>query len=146
MPSSNSFKTYFQNTRGLRTKTDQLFSSVSLAEFDCISLVETWLSEDIVSSEYFPSDYVVFRSDRRCDLTGHSIGGGVLVAIRDIYTVENLDMSHVKDSLPNVDIVGCKCMISSFCLYIYVIYVPPDVLIADFEMLLDSLELMVNKT
>lgn len=55
---------YYQNVRGLRTKTSDFRYEVSTNNFDLIALTETWLHDGINSSEVFTNDYNVFRHDR----------------------------------------------------------------------------------
>lgn len=73
---------YYQNTRGLRTKSDEFMSNILLSSSDIICLTETWLCAGISSLNYFPSNYVVYRQDRDYDTTGMKLGGGVLVAVK----------------------------------------------------------------
>lgn len=55
---------YYQNIRGLRTKSDAFYSNMVASDYDIVSLAETWLNRDFVSCDYFPPEYAVFRSDR----------------------------------------------------------------------------------
>lgn len=135
------FFCYFQNVRGLRTKVDEFFSAANISEYDLIGLVETWLSDDISNTEYFPNTYTVIRCDRDFAGTGLSKGGGALLAIRSEFFVESIDFSHILDHLPLVDIVGCKCLISNFfILFVYVIYIPPNISVENFELFLNIFE------
>lgn len=104
------------------------------------------MSDDVRSSEYFSDEYSVFRNDRKLHLTGHSTGGGALLAIKGDISVELIDTTHLEDSLPAIDIVGCKCILKGFfCLHIYVIYIPPNFSTADFEIFLDILEQIIDE-
>lgn len=38
---------YYQNVRGIRTKTNELFLKLSACEYDIIVLTETWLRPDV---------------------------------------------------------------------------------------------------
>jgi hypothetical protein len=52
---------YYQNVRGLRTKTEQLIVKTSDGNFDVLAFSETWLNVDILSSELFLlHQYTVF--------------------------------------------------------------------------------------
>lgn len=73
---------YYQNVRGLRTKTIDFYCNLLRNSFDIIVLTETWLVDGIYDSELFDSRYVVWRRDRDLSLTGQSLGGGVIIAIR----------------------------------------------------------------
>ena len=52
----------YQNVRGLRTKSTELFITTIACWFDIISFTETWLHSSIYDSELFHSDFVVYRS------------------------------------------------------------------------------------
>lgn len=70
---------YYQNVRGLRTKASDFFCNVTCTDFSIFCITETWLCPEILSGEYFSSDFLVHRSDR--DLSrGKKTGGGVLIA------------------------------------------------------------------
>lgn len=74
----NSLNIYYQNVRGLRTKTHDFLHCLLLSDYDLIFLTETWLTSDFLDSELFPPRYDVYRRDR----PGGARGGGVLVAAR----------------------------------------------------------------
>lgn len=76
------YNIYYQNVRGLRTKTSYLYRNVVLNSYDIICLKETWLLEGISNSELFDDRYIVFRRDRDYEKTGETMGGGVLIAVR----------------------------------------------------------------
>ena len=44
---------YYQNVRGLRTKTVQFYNDVIINDYEVIIITETWLSEGILSEELF---------------------------------------------------------------------------------------------
>ncbi|XP_062537983.1 uncharacterized protein LOC134206295 [Armigeres subalbatus] len=50
---------YYQNVRGLRTKTTDVNLRLSACDYDIVVLTETWLRSDICNS-----DYTIFRCDR----------------------------------------------------------------------------------
>lgn len=74
---------YYQNVRGLRTKSKQFFENLICSNSTLLVLTETWLCPDISSSDYFPPSFRVFRSDRQS--TEGKRGGGVLVAFDQSY-------------------------------------------------------------
>lgn len=74
---------YYQNTRGLNTKIKTGFRNRSiLFNFDIYAITESWLQENIASSELFNELYTVRRADRSLSDTVRS-GGGVIVAIKN---------------------------------------------------------------
>lgn len=80
---------YYQNARGLRTKTHTFKRNLLLSCYDIISLTETWLLEGLNTNELFDDRYVVWRRDRNYSKTGERYGGGVLLAVRrDLAAVE----------------------------------------------------------
>lgn len=58
------FNLYYHNVRGLKTKLPELKRNVSLLNYDCLILVETWLNENILDSELDLHNYTTFRMDR----------------------------------------------------------------------------------
>ena len=73
---------YYQNVRGLRTKTNTFFDNLLNSEYDIICLTETWLLPGIYDTELFDSRFNVYRQDRDYISRGDSRGGGVLIATR----------------------------------------------------------------
>lgn len=73
---------YYQNVRGLRTKTDVFYRNLSCNFYDVVVLTETWLLDGIADSELFDHRYIVWRRDREYVTTGQTRGGGVLIADR----------------------------------------------------------------
>lgn len=132
---------YFQNVRGLRTKVDEFFSAVNISEYDIVGLAETWLADDVSSTEYFSNIYTVIRCDHNFTQTGLSKGGGTLLAVKSEFFVEPIDLSYILDILPSVDIVGCKCLFNNFfTLFVYVVYIPPNISVENLEVFLNIFE------
>lgn len=48
-----SSKCFYQNVRGFRTKVASFCNAVSVSDYNVITLTETWLLDDISSSELF---------------------------------------------------------------------------------------------
>lgn len=59
----NKIKIYYQNVRGIRTKTN-IRSKISASQYEIITFTEHWLDENYESSEYFDNSYTVERDDR----------------------------------------------------------------------------------
>ena len=76
--------------RGLRTKIQETYNATSICNYDIIALSETWLSDDISSSELISNNYVVYRSDRNFESLSVSRGGGVLLSIVFAISIETL--------------------------------------------------------
>lgn len=80
--SPKTFKIYYQNVRGLRTKSHNFLSHVTTADYDLICLTESWLNSSFYDREYFDERYVVYRCDRSEKDSGAERGGGVIVAAK----------------------------------------------------------------
>lgn len=119
---------------------DEFYSSACSSHFDFIAITETWLSSDILSSEYFPNNFNVIRSDRRFQQIGRSRGGGVLLAIRNFFDYTIVDTTAIFQDFPAIDIIVVKTTINSTLLHICVLYIPPDISLLDFESFLDIFE------
>lgn len=73
---------YYQNARGLRTKTVQFKRNIQLHSYDVVIITETWLLDGINNEELFSDKYAVWRRDRDYSSVGQERGGGVLIATR----------------------------------------------------------------
>lgn len=138
----NDIVVYYQNTRGLRSKTDKILNSTHLHEYSVIALTETWLDPSIDSSELFSAKYPnVYRSDRDFPSSNRKKGGGVLLAVSDVFTSSTLDLNTPQfDKLSRIDIVGVKISCNSQLLYIINIYIPPNTTYEDYEYLFEAIE------
>lgn len=92
--SEQSLSVYYQNVRGLRTKTDSFYRQVSLNSYDIVVLTETWLIDGMLDSELFDNRYIVWRRDRNYAITEQTRGGGVLIATRRELPVTPLPLLH----------------------------------------------------
>lgn len=125
----------------MNSKTATLYNSLLSSDFDLYCMTETWLTEDILNSELFPSDYVVVRCDRNLRAHGVSRGGGVLLASRVDFSCTTLDLDNIRASAPLIDVVGCRInMKNAFQLLIFVVYIPPALSSNDFQYFLSLLE------
>ncbi|KAL0880423.1 hypothetical protein ABMA27_002850 [Loxostege sticticalis] len=112
---------YYQNVRGLRTKTVLFKRNIQLLNYDIVLLTETWLLDGVNNEELFSDRYTVWRRDRDYLSVGQSRGGGVLIAIRCDLAVQarpewhstaediwvSLKIGAKKGSLPFVLHIGC---------------------------------------
>ncbi|XP_044764402.1 uncharacterized protein LOC123320969 [Coccinella septempunctata] len=120
MESSN-IKLYYQNTRGLRSKTVQFFHNVVSTDYNVICLTETWLKGGVLSGELFPGGYQVFRRDRGDAVSVKKDGGGVLVAVDS-----SLDASHHPELQSTAEDVWVSIKSGDKLVYIVCAYLPPS--------------------
>lgn len=111
---------YYQNVRGLRTKTSRLRLALSSCDYDIIVLTETWLRPDIGYSE-LTSDYSIFRCDRSILSSQFLRGGGVLIAVKNNLQCETVSWSGHE----HVEQVGVRIRLRGFSLYVVAVYIPP---------------------
>ncbi|KAI8483732.1 hypothetical protein Bbelb_385240 [Branchiostoma belcheri] len=72
------YPVYVDLRQSVRNKTAELATVVDTYKPDIVAGTESWLNQNIASSEIFPSNYIAHRKDRQ---TGQ--GGGVFQANRD---------------------------------------------------------------
>ncbi|CAH2083313.1 unnamed protein product [Euphydryas editha] len=66
---------YYQNVRGLRTKTEDVLTNVLINSYNVIVFTETWLNSNVTNSEFIDKRYTVYRRDRLCSETTKKDGG-----------------------------------------------------------------------
>jgi hypothetical protein len=132
------YKIYYQNVRGLRTKTDIFFRNLLASNLKIVALTETNLQPYINSSELFPQSFNVYRSDRCLRTMGMSGGGGVLVALSNdyiSYRVNDLDFSY-----SGIDCVWVKIKKDKGgMLYLGAVYIRPRSSLEAYQLFFDSL-------
>lgn len=116
VPSNFSF--FYQNVRGMRTKSKLIMRNVGTCVFDVIIFTETWLGSEIYSHEFFPKKFDVFRYDRTV-----SRGGGVLIAVNSETMSSELYDTDGHESLEHVCV---KVSLGKKRLFIYAYYIPPS--------------------
>lgn len=85
MSSLKDLSVYYQNVRGLKTKTGEFLSNILSRDIDVIVLTETWLNDSIHCGELFDKSYTVYRADRDLSRTVKLDGGGCLIAVKSKY-------------------------------------------------------------
>ncbi|XP_055381850.1 uncharacterized protein LOC129612327 [Condylostylus longicornis] len=116
---------YYQNVRGLRTKTNEIHKNSLLLDFDVYLLSETWLHNSIDSLELFDHSYVVFRKDRLhtvSDNVNIPKGGGVLLALKNIFNASEFNLSQ----FPSLEVVAIKIRFAKKSLFFICCYIPPN--------------------
>lgn len=88
----------------------------------------------------FSSNYLVYRHDRALQQLALSKGGGALLAINSKFHCSETNVSSVTTVLPMVDFLGVKISLDhSMDLFIFVVYIPPRISYAEFELFFDLL-------
>lgn len=131
---------YVQNPRSIKNKLKLLYNAAASCDYHILAFTETWLNTGIINSEILPTDYTIFRSDRKFESTGLKRGGGILLAINSqlsahIVDVPNLDL----DVVPLVDLFCVKVTLDNFSLFIILTYIVPNTSHRALEALFDSL-------
>ena len=81
--------------------------------YDIFCVSETWLNETIYDNEILPSNYTIYRNDRR------SRGGGVLIA------VSNSIPSKIIERYTGIEMISVELELSPKLL-IVCLYIPPN--------------------
>ncbi|VDI07255.1 Hypothetical predicted protein [Mytilus galloprovincialis] len=81
------------NFKSIKNKKEELCNLLDSANPNILIGTETWLRNDISSSEIFPDGYTVYRKDR---WDGY---GGVLVAVKSDYISELVDIENDTESI-----------------------------------------------
>lgn len=135
---------YYQNVRGLRSKTNDVYLSVLANNYRIISLTETNLQPHVSSTELFPSNYIVYRKDRDLLNSGMLGGGGVLLAISNDLISQRLENLEI-------DLPGCDCIwvkianVNNINIYLCVVYIKPRTSILVYQAFYDRLSRITIK-
>lgn len=119
------FKIYYQNFRGLRTKTNDLKIASIICDYDIIVGSESWLDDNINDSEFISDKFTVYRRDRYSSVMRPKKGGGVFIAVSKVLfskrltnfesPIEDLWVSIKKHPHDTNDFILCA------------VYIPPPV-------------------
>lgn len=119
LPRSKTLHFYYQNVRGLRSKTNMVHNNITQCNFDFIALTETFLTSSVCDGELFPSGWTVARRDR----AGDAGWGGVLLAARECYSIRVL---HDIDGLtPDKELLFAIITYKNLKFLCCVVYLPP---------------------
>jgi len=106
------------------------------ADFDVISLTETWLNDSVHDEEIlFNSDYNIFRRDRDDSVSIKKDGGGVLLAVSSKFPAKRRS-----DFESNIEIIWIEFKVDN-CRKVFcgTVYVPPDTKASVYASLEESL-------
>lgn len=132
----DSLHIYYQNVRGIRTKSKNFYLQTLATNCDVITLTETWLNNSHKSEEYFGNDFIVYRRDRSHLNSSASIGGGVLLAISSKIHSEQLNL----DGFDHLEFICTKLTFKKTKFIIYCLYIPPNATIDTFHDHIDAIK------
>lgn len=137
----SSLSIYYQNTRGLRTKTHNFCRQLALENYDIVILTETWLNSGVLSSELFDDRYIVYRRDR---VSRKKDGGGVLIAVLKAIKSKRMNQweSNSEDLWITIEIISMKSVRQ---MALCAIYLPPPVLRTTLESALDCFKVVLER-
>lgn len=150
---SNSFKIFYQNTRGLRTKIARgLKDTITLRNYHLFCLTETWLSSNFDSESIFDDDaYITHRADRSILTYGRPngsndgdnlMGGGALIAIKRNISAVRLKNWESEVPFDNVWLkINTK---NSKKIFINCIYINPQTNFDRFNLYLKLIQDIIN--
>ncbi|KAG6438999.1 hypothetical protein O3G_MSEX000397 [Manduca sexta] len=137
---------YYQNVRGMRTKTNEILANILQNSYDILAFTETWLNQGINSNEFIDSRYVVHRRDRVCSSHNAHVkkdGGGVLLAVSRKFDSVRLSTweSTCEDIWVMVEMrVGKNIKKVAIC----TVYLPPPVKLIELNIFLDNANNYIN--
>jgi len=122
------------NAQSIKNKKGIISVMIEESQPDVMIISETWLSPDILNSEFFPVGYGISRKDRA---DGY---GGVLIAYRNGITCSDI---HIDSS---AEIVACKItLVNRQSVIICSVYRPPNRDVAAMENLCQALESLCSR-
>lgn len=84
---------YYQNVRSIRGKAQDVYLNICSCDYDIIAFTETWLIPSISDQEYFDNTYTVYRRDRHEFDSSIEVGGGVLIATKNVFKSERVKLA-----------------------------------------------------
>lgn len=132
---------YYQNVRGLRTKTQDFRLSSTGCDYDVIALTETGLHSGLNDGELVDcNDFCIYRCDRSELNSDHERFGGVLVAVRSKIASERI----VVPSTECVEMVVARLRFCKMCVYICCLYIPSGSPVSVYRQYTDALRTVVE--
>ncbi|MEL7309297.1 MAG: endonuclease/exonuclease/phosphatase family protein, partial [Pseudomonadota bacterium] len=111
------------------------------AEYDVVSLTETWLNASVYDEEIlFNSKYNIFRRDRDNAVSKKKDGGGVLLAVNSKFLSKRR-----QDLETDIEIIWIECKTgNSRSVFIGTVYLPPKSAVSVLSSFEDSLDRVCN--
>lgn len=119
---------FYQNVRGLRTKTMQFKQNLLTHNYDVILITESWLTDGIYKGELCDSRYNTYRCDRSPNTSNKKIGGGVMICTRcELQAQEQPQWACAGVECLWVTVPARSLRVGNGRnLHICVVYIPPD--------------------
>lgn len=134
-----SLRIFYQNARGLRTKTNTFYNNILSCNYDLICISETWLCNGVLDSELTDSNYNVIRRDRA------TLGGGVMAlctARLHARARPEWDRSDLECVWLTID---SSSLGSASNLHVAIVYIPPNRLLPErVQLFMESLSLVIE--
>lgn len=105
----------------MRSKSSSFLQFLVSTCFKIYVLCESWLNHDILSSEFFTDEYIVYRCDRSSLNSFKSFGGGVIIAVHNSIKSSEISCPH-----NSIEYLAIKLSWRVKSLYIYALYIPPN--------------------
>ena len=94
------------------------YPNVVINNADVIAITETWLREDVLNSEYFSTNFHVYRVNSK------SRGRGILLAVKSHFISKQLPLTS---PVPQADLIGISVYLNNhFGLKIINLYISPS--------------------
>lgn len=137
---------YYQNCRGLRTKTHTLYMNILSFSYDVIVITESWLTLHISDREFIDQRYIVFRCDRDRVSTNKKDGGGVFIAVSKELRPTQVPLPDTYSSLMEHVIIQLPSSDRTKHHIISAVYLPPKSPESSYTLLLKSLNGLLTST
>lgn len=128
---------FYQNVRGLNTKTNEFYNNTLLLEYDLIAISETWLQSNVHDSEIINNNYVLFRADRKLVECNKSRGGGTMLAVKHCFSASSVQI-NLENSF--IDVLCVKINLNFKQLFVFVVYIPPSASNESYSELLNTIQ------
>lgn len=133
---------FYQNARGLRTKSLEFTQNILCNVYDLIVITETWLYDGIRDSEVSDGRYDVFRFDRDLKINTKSTGGGVMIMAKTEFGAQRC-VDYCECGLTEILTITlpARSLSSSVDLHVTAVYIPPEPnrISSDIECVLNTL-------
>lgn len=139
--STNRICMYYQNVRGLRTKTGKFKLSSNGCDYDIIALTETGLHSSIHDGELFNNnEFSIYRRDRSKANSTRERFGGVLLAVKSGIPSEEVIVPQTED----VELIVVKIHFKGKFVYVCNLYIPSNSPIAVYHRYTIALERVID--